>query len=243
MISSMSVLYKEINRLVRQGGQIAPLLFLWENPELLHAELLGDIHILLKEYEIDTQSLFHLEDDGESLKIWEVKNFLSHGDIRPRFAFQVFFIENISRMTTQAQNACLKFFEEPGKGNIIILTNNAKSWVLDTILSRVQIISSSHSSFLDFNFSQKRNNTQSFYYSMIESHVLKNSDELVRYFFSGKYEKWEYINFLEELVWYITNSGNFLELLDEIHEDIWGISKNNLQGRYIVDKYIMKLRN
>jgi DNA polymerase III delta prime subunit len=67
----------------------------------------------LKKNEIDTQSLFHLQDTGEALKIDEVKRFLSQGSVRPRFAFQVFFIENISRMTLQAQNACLKFFEEP----------------------------------------------------------------------------------------------------------------------------------
>ena len=237
----MTILLTEIESSIQKGEQTAPFLFLWDNLELLHWELLWDIRMLLKKYEIDIQSLFHLEDDGANIKISEVKNFLSHGDIRPRFAFQVFFIENISRMTTQAQNACLKFFEEPWVGNIIILTNTSKSWILDTILSRVQIISSSQS--LTFTFSQKRDNTQSFYHSLIESHISKSSNELVRYFFSGKYEKDEYVNFLEELIWYIANSGNFLEFLDEIHEDIWGISKNNLQGRYIVDKYIMKLGN
>jgi hypothetical protein len=38
---------------------------------------------------------------------------------------------------------------------------------------------------------------------MIDSHVQKSSDELVRYFFSGKYEKDEYMVFLKTLIEYI----------------------------------------
>jgi hypothetical protein len=64
---------------------------------------------------------------------------------------------------------------------------------------------------------------------------------LVRYFFSGKYEKDEYMVFLKTLIEYIWSKRVQMNLLDEIHEDIWGILKNNLQGRYVVDKYIMKL--
>jgi HEPN domain-containing protein len=141
-------------------------------------------------------------------------------------------IENISRMTTQAQNSCLKFFEEPWEGNIIILTNNSESWVLETILSRVQTISVSKSSHDWYS---------EFYYDMMYSYIEQQSDEIIRYMFSAKLEKTEYVEFLKALLEYISKNRTHIWLLDEIHEDINGILKNNLQGKYIVDKYIMKL--
>jgi hypothetical protein len=43
-------------------------------------------------------------------------------------------------MTLQASNSLLKFFEEPGKQNIIFLSAKSESGILDTILSRVQTV-------------------------------------------------------------------------------------------------------
>lgn len=97
---------------------------------------------LLQQFQIDKNSLFVLEDTGESIKIEEIRKFLSSANEKPRFLFQVFIIENISRLTLQSANACLKFLEEPGFGNIIFLTNQSEAEVLDTILSRVQTIRS-----------------------------------------------------------------------------------------------------
>ncbi len=224
--------FQKISDAMMQKGEVSPFLFLSENLELLHAHLLSYLEDARRKYGVDAQSIFHLADTGESLKIAEVKQFLSYGAVRPRFAFQVFLIENISRMTPQAQNACLKFFEEPWRGNIVILTNTSESWILETILSRVQII---HSQEI------KWDKNLEFYISMMHSHHEHTSDELIRYFFSGKYEKQEYIHFLYALIEYITKTGKYTQLLDEIHEDIGGIFKNNLQGKYIVDKYIMLL--
>lgn len=179
------------------------------------------------------QSLFHITDSGEALKIDEVKKFLSHGEVRPRFKFQVFLIENISRMTLQAQNACLKFFEEPGEWNIIILTNTSQAWVLETILSRVQTVSV---------YKSWNSHVSEFYYDMIFSYGEQESTELIRYMFSAKLEKTEYIEFLRALIEYVSKTHKWIYLLDEIHEDINGILKNNLQWKYVADKYIMKLK-
>ncbi len=227
-------IFTKIQKDIDQKGENSPFLFLWENMELIHADIESFIKEIFIKYAIDSQSLFHLVDSWEVLKIDEIKKFLANGNTKPRFKFQIFFIENISRMTLQSANACLKFFEEPGEGNIIFLTNASESWVLETILSRVQIIS--------YTYSQGRDVENNFYISMIESHVLWSSDELVRYFFSGKYEKWEYTNFLKSIIYYISKTGDHTHLLDELHEDIWGILKNNLQGKYIADKYIMLLK-
>lgn len=217
---------------IQRGGEISPFLFLSPNLELLHSDIMSYIHWLLREHDIDKQSLFHISDSPESLKIDEVKKFLAQWEVKARFAFQVFFIENISRMTPQAQNSCLKFFEEPWKWNIIILTNSSQSGILDTILSRVQIISLQRGAL---------QRTNEFYYDLIRSHSEQKSDELIRYMFSAKLEKTDYAEFLQTLVEYISNTGTHISLLDEIHEDINGILKNNLQGKYIADKYIMYL--
>lgn len=224
--------FAHIETSINKKGEVSPFLFLSQNLEILHSEIEWFIRELLLKNNIDMQSLFHLQDTGEALKIGEIKTFLAQWDIRPRFAFQVFFIENISRMTLQAQNACLKFFEEPGEGNIIFLTSQSESGILETILSRVQIISS---------WSTPVSQKNDFYFSMIDSHISKSSDELVRYFFSGKYEREEYVDFLKTLIAYIAQKWVYIHLLDELHEDIWGVLKNNLQGKYIVDKYIMLL--
>lgn len=55
---------------------------------------------------------------------------------------------------------------------------------------------------------------------MIDAHVLKTSDELIRYFFSGKLEKGEYLEFLKTLVDYISEKKTYIHILDELHEDI-----------------------
>lgn len=135
-----------------------------------------------------------LLDTGETLKIEEVKQFMTQAQNKPRFAFQIFYIERFSRMTPQAQNACLKFLEEPGEGNIVILTNPSEAGILETILSRVQNYTF---------FSGEHTQTHQFFHDMIVSHTQKKSDELVRYFFSAKLEKQEYLAFLQTVLSYI----------------------------------------
>lgn len=226
--------FEKIQKQIEKGEEISPFLFLSQNLEILHSDVEAFIMELFQAHKIDKQSLFHLSDTWEALKIDEIKRFVAQGDVRPRFAFQIFFIENISRMTLQSFNACLKFFEEPWVWNVIFLTNTSQSGVLETILSRVQEIHISNKQPLRKN---------DFYISMIQSHITWKSDELIRYFFSGKYEKSEYVDFLKTLLVYVGQSGNKLDMLDEIHEDITGILKNNLQWKYIVDKYIVLLSN
>lgn len=217
-------------------GERAPFLFVSQDIETLHAQIYQSLISEMKDYGVDIQSLFHLETTEESIKIWEIKKFFTHIEVKPRFAFQVFFIEDISRMTLQAQNACLKVLEEPGEGNIIILSARSEAGILDTILSRVQCVKLMQSSFLE-----RSENRDSFYTGMIESHVSWRSDELVRYFFSGKFEKQEYAKFFKELLAYFMNNPIYKSIIDELEEDISGVLNNNLQGRYIVDKWIMRL--
>ncbi len=231
----IDAVFQSLEQKLWQRGEIAPFLFLWNNLELLHHNLSTRFTKLLAEHWLDTQSLFLLPDTGETLKIETVKNFIASGNVRPRFGFQIFYIENVSRMTPQAQNACLKFFEEPGEGNIIILTNSGKWGILETILSRVQMFPIS-----EFSHDASRSLLE-FYRSMIEEYASGNSLGLIEYFFSQKYEKEEYMNFLRALVEYIATTGKYRDLLDWLEEDMQGIMKHNLSARYVVDSYIMAL--
>lgn len=52
---------------------------------------------------------------------------------------QIFYFPYLHKLTSAAQNACLKFFEEPGKGNIIIAAAPSLENILDTIVSRFQL--------------------------------------------------------------------------------------------------------
>jgi len=232
----LSKFFQEFDTKVSLKGEFSPFLFLYSQAELFHSELQRELWDTISWLGADKESVFTLVDIGENLKTAEVKKFISQGDIKARFGIQVFCIENISRMTLGAQNACLKFFEEPGEWNIVILTSSSESGILETILSRVQI-----HDMRSWDASSSLGNT-AFYYSMIESRISKKSNELLRYFFSGKFEKDEYVTFLSALVEYIQTTGNLSHLLDEIHEDMWWIMKNNLSARYIVDKYIMLLK-
>lgn len=232
------MIYSKVNNIenilwekIQAGGEISPFLFCSQNLELLHEQLIRTFSSLRAQFWLDTQSIFMLYDTWETIKIEEVKQFLLHAQTKPRFAFQIFYIESFSRMTPQAQNACLKFLEEPGEGNIVILTNQTESWILETILSRVQkyII-----------FSKNSISGSQFFYDMISNSRKKRSDELVRYFFGAKLEKQEYVLFLQTLLSYYLEHREMFDSLDELQEDIQGILQNNLQARYIVDKWILR---
>ncbi len=227
-----NILYKIENKIER-GEEISPFLFLWQDKNKLNFEIENIVMTLFEKYWVDSSSLFRLNDDGNNIKIEELKNFLSNANQRPRFKFQVFFIENISRFTLKSANSCLKVFEEPWVWNLFFLSNQSEAWILDTIISRVQIVKLN---------SWISNTRDEFFYSLIDSYI-KNSDiRILSYFFTEKLEKENYINFLQTLIIYIKDNFVLVDLLDELEDDINLIQKNNLLPRYVVDKYLLRMR-
>ncbi|HAO14265.1 MAG TPA: hypothetical protein DDE71_01665 [Tenacibaculum sp.] len=104
---------QKIIKKVGIGEEISPFLFVGQNLELLSSDIKSLANDLFEEFSIPSVNLFVLEDNGEKIKIEEIKNFVNPSNIKTPYKFQIFFIENISRMTLQASNSCLKFFEEP----------------------------------------------------------------------------------------------------------------------------------
>ena len=232
-----NIILNKIISKIKTGEEISPVLFSGKNPELLNQQVKNIALSLFSEFDVPNINLFTLNDDWETIKILEIKKFLELANTTTPYAFQIFFIENISRMTLPATNSCLKFFEEPGKKNIIFLTNSWEAGVLDTILSRVQ--------FVDLWWASVESKDE-FFYSMIDSYI-KGWVDLISYFFRNKLEKAEYIRFLNTIILYSKDNLHSChsvldtESLGELEYDINAVAKNNVNSRWVIDKWILKL--
>lgn len=223
---------ENIIKQINKGEKKSPFLFLGKNPDLLNSDIKNLWLELLKNYEIPSNYLYIFEDNWEKIKIKDMSEFVKFSNSKPPYKFQIFFIENISRFTISAWNSLLKFFEEPDVSNIIFLTNTSESWILDTILSRVQTIDL---------WGQTTIKKDNFIYSLIDSYITKKDPEILSYYFRNKLEKVDYINFLENFIIYSKNNLKFIEFLNEIDDDINAIKQNNVNAKYIVDKWLMKI--
>ncbi|MDQ7009408.1 MAG: hypothetical protein Q9M94_03905, partial [Candidatus Gracilibacteria bacterium] len=79
------------------------------------------------------------------------------------------------------------------------------------------------------------------YFNLLDNYLEKRNSEIFSYFFRNKLEKFEYIEFLQNLILYSKKNFVFIDLLEEINEDINLIKKNNVNAKGIVDKYLLKL--
>lgn len=223
---------EHIQEKINKKQAISPCLFLGKNMELVNAKVLDFAKELTQKHNIPKDYIYTLKDNWEKIKIWEIKEFINASNSLPGYDFQVFIIENISRLTIQSSNSCLKFFEEPGKHNIILLTNNSQSGILDTILSRVQTIELG-------GISTQNENT--YFQSLLQQIAEWNTQEALQYFYNFKWDKQEYIDFLENIILYAKKHFVFLDSLDEIESDLLWIKQNNVNAKYIIDKYLLTL--
>lgn len=225
---------QELKIRVLQKGEIPPFLFVYsESKELFYEKFHRELQWWCREFSVDTHSIAVLSrDEAESHKIQYVKEFIERSYQSPRQAFQVFVFEDFWRLTVQSQNACLKFFEEPGLWNIIILTAPNLQSIVDTILSRIQVQ-------YIWKYAPYVKNT--FFESVIKEALSWNKETLIRYFFSKKYEREEYIDFLKTLLYVLVQFQSHIHLYEQLHDDIIGIESNNFLARNIVDRYILEL--
>lgn len=220
---------------INKGVENSPFLFMSWNIELLNQKVYNFASDILSEYGVPKVNIFSLKDDWESIKISQINDFLQKLNSRSSYKIQIFIIENVSRLTLQAANSVLKQFEEPWVWNLIFLTNKSESAVLDTILSRVQNVNLGLKE-IDWNYN--------FYLDMIKDYLNNKSNNLISYFYKNKLEKKDYIDFLKTIVlldkaWNIKLDNN---LLDELLDDINLISTNNVNSRWVVDKWILFLK-
>ncbi len=215
-----------------RGEQTSPFLFVWSNTELVNAHAEALAYSLCDTYEIPHVAFSHLVDDGSVLKIADLKSFFKKAELSSPYKIQIFLLENISRMTISSSNSCLKLFEEPSSQNIIFLTNTSESQVLDTILSRVQIVR------VEWVLQKQKSD---FYFGLIEKYLDNKNPEIFGYFFTNKGEKSDYIDFLENMILYSKTHKVFTHLLEDIDNDIRLIKTNNVNAKGIVDSYLLKI--
>lgn len=227
----MKDLIQKINTKIQKGESLSPFLFMWNNLELINSKIYDFSLDLMKQNWVDKINLYKLEDNGEIIKLDDIKKFLVPSKTIANSMFQIFFIENVSRMTTWSFNSCLKFFEEPWNKNLIFLTNKWESSILDTILSRVEKIylNSSSLSYKD-----------EFYYNLISKSFSWNF-EIISYFYRNKQEKEDIVKFLRNIIIYSKDNFVFLEYLEDLNSDIEAILKNNVNAKFILDKWIIIL--
>ena len=79
-----------------------------------------------------------MEDNGESIKIDEVRELIRKTNLTHQGRYRIIVIENVERMPIEAQNSFLKTLEEPPGNTIFLLTTSKIDRVLLTIQSRVR---------------------------------------------------------------------------------------------------------
>lgn len=85
--------------------------------------------------------LLLVEPDGVSIKIKQIRDLKRALTFAPFEAnYRIVMISDVHTMAQAAGNSLLKILEEPPPGNLLILTGDAASQILATIISRCQII-------------------------------------------------------------------------------------------------------
>lgn len=227
-----SQIIDHIQEYIKKGTIIAPFLFFGQNSELLEQQIIDISHELLANNNAPKTAFFHFSIPDKNIKIKDIKAFIEPSFSRANYGIQIFYIPDVSRLTVSSSNSLLKFLEEPAPGNIILLSSQSESGILDTILSRTHTIPL---------WWKQKSKEDPFYQDLINSHIQKKNQELVSYFFRNKLEKQDYVSFLENLIIYSKKHLCFIPMLQEIEEDINAIIQNNALPRNIVDKWILQL--
>jgi DNA polymerase-3 subunit delta' len=81
-----------------------------------------------------------LEDDGESIKVDQIREILARLSMTCQSKYKVLLIENIARLTDEASNCLLKSLEEPTGKTVFIFTVERLREVMPTIISRMRMI-------------------------------------------------------------------------------------------------------
>lgn len=79
-------------------------------------------------------------DEGESIKIEEVRKLVERLNMTRQSKYKVVLIQSLERMTTEAANSFLKMLEEPPEKTIFIMTTDNVRLLLPTVVSRVRVV-------------------------------------------------------------------------------------------------------
>lgn len=83
---------------------------------------------------------FYIVEVENNIRKEDVLNLKYEMSTKPTFSRKIYWIKNVDKMTPQAANSILKFLEEPEEKITAILTTVNLNSVLDTIVSRCQVV-------------------------------------------------------------------------------------------------------
>lgn len=222
-----------ISLALEKNDEIAPFLFTWSDLEKLNYEVLEFISKLFLDFWVNKNNLFKISDNGETIKVKDIRFYLEKSFIKTDSLFQVFYIENVSRLTEERANAMLKFLEEPWVWNIVFLTNSWENKILETILSRVKLINTKEN--ISSIYDEK-------YYMYLENFYFEKDFYIFSYFYREKLEKEDYILFLKTFLYFIEKNLVLVEFVDEIYDTLNQIISQPIVAKYHVDKILLKLQ-
>lgn len=227
-----NLIIQKIQDAIEKGEQISPFLFLGMNLNAINQELQWLISGLKELYNFPDSYVHRLENDEQSIKIAHTRELFQKVHMSLDYKIQIFVVENISRLWTGASNSLLKVLEEPWAGNVIFLTNNSQSAILDTLLSRVQIMQIE---------AIKKEQFTEYVEWLILNYVNGANTEILWYYFSKQFEKEDVVLFLYALIELNKKTWRFSSFLGDINRDLNGIQNNNFNAKFIIDSYLIKL--
>lgn len=130
----------QIQEKLQQGVSPSPFLFVGNEVIALKQEIATITDELRKIYQLPHTVCFEFAPNAENIKLEEIKSFLAPLQLSHPYPLQIFIIHSIGNFTLQAANSCLKVFEELPLKTVLFLSNPTESGIIDTILSRVQIV-------------------------------------------------------------------------------------------------------
>lgn len=214
----------------KKKKEISPFLVISANKNFLEIETKKLIMEIFEEFKVDKNQIFELSKDSEKITIEDTRDFIKKGAIKSSFWFQIFLIQDLSRINKESSNALLKFLEEPWEWNIIIITNSNQNQILETILSRVKT----------YNIWWKIDYRDEFYLDLIKKFIEKKDNALLSFLYKSKLEKFEYEKIMKNFIIYFKENFVFLEKIDMIEESIRWL-KNNISWKYALDNIISKI--
>ncbi|MDD2487027.1 MAG: hypothetical protein PHS92_01535 [Candidatus Gracilibacteria bacterium] len=229
----MNIELKLILDKFKSGEGIPPLLV--DNKDICEIiNYLNDTNIL-SIHEIENeymQNIFLFKTEDKSFKIELAREIIEKANIRSSGDFNIFVIEEIDKFTDQTANSFLKLFEDVPDGILFLLTTNSKENLLETISSRILFFSkNSNIHEIDVEIKDK-----------IDRFFSGDKNDLIKFLYSSKIEKHEYIAILEYLKEkYKRIPLNDTKILDIIEESAKNIYSTNANPKWILDKVLLNL--
>ena len=161
--------------------------------------------------------LFIIEPDGNDIKKNQIRNLLYEFNNKSLLDNKkIYIIKQCDKLNSFSANAILKFLEEPNDDIIGILVTNNRYKVIDTILSRCQVIS--FNDFKDFTVDSYYDDLINYIF-YIKDNIL-DTDVILDNYFVDKNTAVQSIIYLQELIFNCINNEIDFDIVNDYNNDV-----------------------